>query len=342
MNPQASKMSQKFNVFSEQAKDSRLYQTLSKSIAADSEFAAKIPDHATQPVPNLLFAAVNYLLYRNPNQELARFFPNHAKTAAGGDAYPEFKKFFEQHFTEIQKLMKERLVQTNEVRRCALLAPAVAFVAEQAGDLPVSLIDVGTSSGLNLLLDRYFVQYSNGQSLGDKSSAVHLDCDLNGRLPVDMVMPKIAKRIGMDLNPVDLANEDEYLWTLALIWPDQLDRIDRFQKATQLLRQQELIFKKGSALEILPSVVGLAAPNSAVCLMHSFVVNQFAPEDRAYFESICQDISKTRDLWKVSVEWLGGDTPELEMRRYQNGKTAQVMLLATCHHHGQWLDWKMG
>ena len=65
-----------------------------------------------------------------------------------------------------------RQTRTNETGRCAVLYPAIAEAARRVGANAVGLIDVGCSAGLNLNVDRVGITYSNGQSLGDPSSAV--------------------------------------------------------------------------------------------------------------------------------------------------------------------------
>ena len=52
--------------------------------------------------------------------------------------------------------MRTRRVQTNEIRRCSYLMPAFRItVSIDSGGMPLGLIDVGASAGLNLLWDSY-------------------------------------------------------------------------------------------------------------------------------------------------------------------------------------------
>ena len=48
-------------------------------------------------------------------------------------------------------------------------------------------------------------------------------------------LPKISRRIGVDLNPINLKDEDDVFWTLSLIWPDQVERIQRLKDAIEIV-----------------------------------------------------------------------------------------------------------
>ncbi len=50
-----------------------------------------------------------------------------------------------------------------------------------------------------------------------------IDCELRGeRTPPLDVTPKVGGRVGLELNPVDLSNDDDRDWLRALMWPDQV------------------------------------------------------------------------------------------------------------------------
>ena len=73
---------------------------------------------------------------------------------------PAFRAFAAAHADELAELLVTRSTQTNEIGRCALLLPAFGIVAAEVG--PLAHLDVGTSAGLNLLLDRYHYGYEPG------------------------------------------------------------------------------------------------------------------------------------------------------------------------------------
>ena len=70
--------------------------------------------------------------------------------------------------TELTWLLSTRTTQTNEVGRCGLFLPVFGMLADEVGSL--GHIDIGTSGGLNLLLDRYEYRY-RGDERGEVAAA---------------------------------------------------------------------------------------------------------------------------------------------------------------------------
>ena len=96
-----------------------LYQALAAAVAADEPvlaLAAETP--AGRPIPNMLLAAVHYLLLADADDPLARHYrsltPDPAPPAA---AWPLFRQFCLAHRAAIAELLRSRVVNTNEIRR---------------------------------------------------------------------------------------------------------------------------------------------------------------------------------------------------------------------------------
>ncbi len=322
---------------------SPLYARLCRRIAADTEvltLAATAPPD--QPTPNLLLAAVQYLLLNGVEHPLATFYPGIAVSPdTTHDPYPSFRSFCLEHAEALRPLLATRLVQTNEVSRCACLLPAFGLVAQQAKTEPLSLIEIGASAGLNLLWDRYRYGYGDGKYYGAANSPVYLRCALHGMRtpPFPSHLPSIVFRVGLDLNPIDIGNADEVLWLRALIWPEHHERVTRLQQALEVARQEPPLLLAGDALTLLPDVIAKVPANTTLCIFHSFTLNQFSPEQRRQLSAFLQDISAQRVIFRISLERLRGEHyPRLDAIKYVNGaKTAQS--LAYCAPHGSWLEW---
>lgn len=320
---------------------SPLYARLSLAIAQDAEILALAGRAGSMPVPNLFLSAVHYLLMKDPKHPLAAFFPDLTDNPRPlEEAYPPFRAFCLEHQAEIEPLIATRRVQTNEVRRCALLLPAFGLVGELAGGKPLALLEIGASAGLNLLWNRYGYNYGAAGNYGDHASPVQLACALRGekRPPLPAVFPKVASRVGVDLNPVDVRDDEAVLWLEALIWPEHLERASLLRRAIELARQNPHRLVAGDALVRLPEVAATVPTDSAFTIFHSFTINQFPKELREKLWEQFKELSKERELFVVSIEWIATEQPQLRLDRYIQGEK-QTQLLAHCDPHGQWLEW---
>ena len=185
---------------------------LAEVVASDPDLMRVINRIENQPGPNLLFAAVQFLLIENPTHDLARFYPNLTSTPRPfQEADDVFKTFTLANEEKIVEIGCTRYTQTNECRRCAVLLPAVM----RAPFHSFHLVDLGTSAGLNLAMDKY--RYQWGDLGWGPDSPVILMAESRGEL-IDPHDIEILTRTGLDLNPIDPAIPEERLWLEALIW----------------------------------------------------------------------------------------------------------------------------
>ncbi|RYX85292.1 DUF2332 domain-containing protein [bacterium] len=333
-------LSTSFVEFSEsECKDSSpLYYALSRSIAADDSLL-DIAQHSTagQPVPNLLFASVHYLLSANKSHPLAAFYATFTPSPANPDnAYPAFRDFVLGHADEIIFLLKSRFVQTNEVRRCAYLFPAFLFAASHFDSRPLALVEIGTSAGLNLLWDKYSYSYDAGATYGDPSSEIHLTSSFRGEnLPaLQLPIPSISHRIGLDLNIVDTLIPDQAAWLGALVWPEQHDRRNLLEAALKKRSDTALDLRTGDGFSMLPDIVREIPIESIVCVYHTHVANQISLQARQDFLKSIDKIGKQRDV----IHLFNNIKPNLHLTIYRRGEFIN-MPLANTDGHARWIEW---
>ena len=163
---------------------SALYQSLCHSVAEDPDLLAITANaRPGQPVPNLFMATVHWLLLEGAQHPVTDYYPDiNPGSTEHGDPYPSFRLFCLDRSDAITALISTRLVQTNVVRRCAVLLPAFAVAMGRYHERPLSLVEIGASAGLNLLWDRYSYTYSDGRRWGDSESPVHLSSVIRGGL----------------------------------------------------------------------------------------------------------------------------------------------------------------
>ena len=92
--------------------------------------------------------------------------------------------------------------QTNEVGRAAALLGGLRHIVARAR-LPVRLIEIGASAGLNLRADRFYIPGEAGR-FGDPSSPVVLAGGWRGQPPPTAAI-EVIERTGGDDAPIDPA-----------------------------------------------------------------------------------------------------------------------------------------
>lgn len=320
---------------------SPLYERLSMCISRDPELL-KIAAHAiSKPVPMIFFAAVHFLLLNGTQHPLSAYFPDitHALHVSEGDLYPVFRDFCLEHRFKIERIVSTHHVQTNEIRRSACLLPVFGIVARQAGGLPLALVEIGASAGLNLLWDHYAYDYGNGRFYGDRASPVHLACTLRGENipPFLKTFPKIASRIGIDLHPIDVRQKSATNRLRAFIWPEHAARFELLERALEIARHHPPELRAGDALELLPGIMSTTPPNTALCLFHTFVSNQMPAERFKHLAALIADCGSKRDAFCISIDFLDR-YPRLELLSYTKGIKIRRHL-ANCSGHSRWMEW---
>ena len=321
------------------AGESPIYATLSGALADDPVALAIIGESpAAQPQPHLLFAAVQFLLLGGADPRLAGHYPSIPGAAPDGDLVAAFHEFLVEHRQRLIGLVATRRVQTNDPRRCTTLLPA--FAAARDRDRPLALIEIGPSAGLNLLFDRYRYDYGTVQA-GPPDSPLTISTEIRaGRPPIPDRMPEVVSRVGLDLHPIDVTDPDAVRWTRALIWPEQLDRIERFETAIAMARSDPPTLIQGDALALLPHQVAAVPEDASLIVYHSYVLNQWEPEDRDRQENTFRRLAEERRIDRIADEIsTGAEYPDITHTRYESG-TPETRHLGTAHYHGAWLSWE--
>jgi len=325
--------------------DAPLYTQFAEGVAKDEELKAlAYTVRAGQPPALVLFAAVHFLLLRGVRHPLRHFYPNlDNATRVGLDgAFLAFKDFVSANRADLEPLIASRVTNTNEVARSAFLHAGFRVVAKEAGE-PLHLVEIGPSAGLNLVWDRYGVRHLRGSesfAAGDSNAALVLETELRGdHVPPLGPAPRLASRVGLERDPVDLSSRDERDWLKALVWPDHVARFARLEKALEIYGAARPEIRKGDALSLLPDALRAIPEHETACVYHSFVVYQFSEEMRAALDNLLIAVSLRRPIWRLSLEGtLSGETPLL-LYYYRDG-SREKRTLAFCHPHGAWIDWQ--
>lgn len=331
---------------------SPLYERLSLGIADDpvmQHLAAK--RRRGQPAANLIFGAVHYLLLGDAQDPLRAYYPSlGGSRPADDEAFPVFSAFCRTHDAEIREIISQRVTNTNEVGRSALLAPAFELVHQEAG-APLGLVEIGPSAGLNLNCNRYGYRYFDeaGAARLERglNSSLVLPCTLKGRgVPTLNHFPlPVGSRIGLELSPIDVTRESEQRWLKALVWPERTDRFAKLEGALKIAAVYPPKIIGGDAVMNLAEAVANVPRDQARCVYHTVMAYQLSNEQYRRIDAILLEASKHAPVWRVTVEGeVYGHNPletvtPIRLHRYMNGaRTSRA--LGFGDPHGFWLEWK--
>jgi hypothetical protein len=335
-------LSDRFKVFAnrECKGSSKLYETLSLSIADDIELLLIAANSREgQPIPNLFLGSVHYLLLKGINHELKEYYssivsnPREPRTA-----FAPFRDFCLLNKTAIIHLLKTKLVQTNEVRRCAYLYPSFCRIYNKA-DRPLALIEIGTSAGLQLLWDQYSYSYNSTEVYGNTHSTLKIESEIQGEKSPFLLKntPPVTSRIGIDLHINDLKHPESYLWLKALIWPEHKERIIHFEQAVECLKDEPLELIEGDGVKLLPEIVSRIPLGAVVCIFHTHVANQIPLEGKHELLELIRNIGQKRDVFHLyNNMWDSA----LHLDYYLDGEEFKETLAET-EGHGRWFQWML-
>jgi hypothetical protein len=297
-------------------------------------------------VPQLrLLASLHQLVLGGGAPELARFYPS-----AGGHEPPEHvwdmaaASALRENFDWIRARLA-RTVQTNEPGRSAVLFAALLWLTSRY-ELPVRLLEVGASAGLNLLVDRYCYVIDGG-SLGDPASPVRFEEPWQPRPAVDIrraaALLRISARAGCDRAPLDPRDPEDRLRLISYIWPDELERIERIRRALDLAATSEPVpIATSDASDWLPPALAERRAGELTVVWHSLFRQYVTPTEWAEIEQTitsAQLEDPARPVAWVGME-PGFDHTAGIVVTFRGHPSEAPEILARANDHGPMVVWQ--
>ncbi len=298
---------------------SAIYEQWALGVADDPALITLIEELPLQKrQPNLVFACARLL-------------------GAPERDYPALRRWLMPNWSAVVSEALARSTQTNEVRRCASLLPALSLIPG-----PLALLEVGASAGLCLFPDRYSYSY-DGDAPRDPSagpSTVLLESTTTGGMPRPRSVPRIVWRAGLDLHPLDVRDADDMRWLETLVWPEQHERRARLRAAIRIAAENPPRIVRGDA-SVLASLAA-QAPDDATLVVITSAVLVYLPfaERMRFVESV-----RSLDARWISLEGVRGLPTVRAALPDDGGSDGRFVLaldevpLAFTGPHGQSLDW---
>ena len=344
-----------------------VYSAICRGVAEDEECAALLQSAAnTQDRPVLWLAAVHDLVLREPDLPAARWYASVVGRDAvpAGDPWPDVRRTVLEHRDELRAVIASHSTQTNEVNRCAYLAPCVALAAADVPNRPLALVELGASAGLLLLLDRFREELTSkdgGVIFGDPEAEVRCVAEDRSAHPLTrrrgLAVPPISARVGLDQDPIDLSDADEIRWLEACLWPDVPGRIERFRAAVEVARREPPLVVRGDLVtdvaEVLAQAVEQAEPDSHLLVSSSWALTYVERSRRDDVIDAVRDVAGSVRAVSLltaeppkcvpglrvppSVSDDSGQLTVLGLHHWRDGEELPPVVLGTCHPHGTWV-----
>jgi hypothetical protein len=305
-----------------------LYAAISEAVAEHAGWASLL-DAAPVPlrVPTLWFAALHDRLLGlheagAPAPALAAYYASLGGTRAPDAALPEaLGAFLERERPALRERIATSITQTNEIGRSVVLWPVLAELARRTGRSRLALLDVGSSAGLNLGVDRWryrYVDELSGATLHDEHPAGP-DAGAGPAPIVCRVLagagrpfaasgagrPHIASRLGIDPTPVGVDDPAAVRWLRACLWPHDAARRERLEAAVAVARAARWPVRRVAAEDTLKAIGDWLAALPADVLpvvFNSWVLFYFdEPALRDHVDRLLQWVARRGVAW-VSAE----------------------------------------
>ncbi|NLV56658.1 MAG: DUF2332 domain-containing protein [Acidimicrobiales bacterium] len=325
---------------------SALYDEVLGAVLADVEAGgpcgAALAPYADEPTAAAVvlrfLAAVHELVLSGEADDLAGHYPSAGGRpgAAVGDA---FVATVAAHLDRVRE-RTGRPIQTNEAGRSAALLGGYLVVSGTG--LPLRVLEIGASAGLNLRFDRFRYEGRTGRfgPAGAPVRFVRPWTDAEPRLDAPL---RVAERAGCDLDPVDPRTPEGRLRLRACLWPDQPHRRERLEGALRVAAEVPVRIDRAEATGWLRDRLAEPVEGVATVVVHSIVAQYLGAEGRAALEEVVTAAGERATL-SAPVAWLRlepatVDEAEVRLSLWPRPSPVAHHVLARCGFHGPPVRW---
>jgi hypothetical protein len=233
--------------------------------------------------------------------------------------------------------------QTNEAGRSAGFVAALHWLSARTAP-QFELLEIGSSAGMNLLIDRWRYDL-DGIISGPANAPLTIHPEWRGPPPPACRFAIDSVR-GCDLNPIDVNDEAAAERLRAYIWPEMAERFARMDAGISMIRQHGVDLVRADAADWVETQLSLPQrPGVTRTLMHS-IVWQYLPEQTQSRITSAMETAAAQASAEHPLAWIALETNRETMRhelsvRYWPGGNDPV-LLGQAHAHGIWFDSFMG
>ena len=212
-----------------------------------------------------------------------------------------------------------------------------------ATGLPLRMLEIGASAGLNLNWDRFHYRLGTAR-WGDPASPVVLSPEWSGPTPAVGGPLRVVEKRGCDIAPVDIEDPAQRLRLRSYVWADQTERLRRLDGAMALAQAARTRVERAHAGGWVEALTRERAEGRATVLYHSIMWQYLPPATQAAIAETMQRAGERADR-AAPVAWLRFEPvdrqgrPELRLTTWPDGRDRR---LATAQAHGSQVTWIVG
>ncbi|ALE15848.1 hypothetical protein AMC99_00538 [Altererythrobacter epoxidivorans] len=231
--------------------------------------------------------------------------------------------------------------QTNEAGRSSNFIAAMLWLASEGLPARFECLELGSSAGINLMLDRYGYDLG-GVEVGPANPVMTFKPEWKGNPPPDEAIEIVSAK-GCDVAPVDLTDPAQALRLKAYIWPEHTVRFERIEAAIRAASDKKPdILKMNAAAFVEAELAKPQAEGTTRVLMHS-IVWQYVPKDQQQRIVAAMEKAGARASADTPLAWVSVEADRTVHRhvlkvRYWPGGDEEVQL-GWSHAHGADIEW---
>ncbi|GLQ54857.1 DUF2332 domain-containing protein [Devosia nitrariae] len=231
--------------------------------------------------------------------------------------------------------------QTNEVARSAIILGGMLIVAREM-DMPLEILEIGSSAGLNLMFDSYSYDLGNSRHWGRTDAPLTIACDWRGEIPALDVPLTVRSRAGCDQNPLDPRSERTVERLLSYVWADQFARMERLTAAFGHAARTGLTVKKADAADWLETRLARPQATGITRVLFHTIVWQYLPkpvQGRAAAAIAGAAMAATAERPFAHLAYEGDNERPGGAVRLTLWPGGESRFLGRADFHGRWVEW---
>lgn len=209
-----------------------------------------------------------------------------------------------------------------------------------ATGLPLAILEIGASAGLNLIFDRYRYDFGSWR-WGAERAFPTLAAAWQGPRPPDAPL-LVTERRGCDSRPLDLREDEPRRRLRSYFWPDQRDRLRRLDAAiATALAFEPPVVDQADAADWLEARLEELRPGHVTVIAHSMVWPYLTEQERARITGAIVRRGAAAEAGAPLLAWLRLEpepdpAPALRLTLWPGG---HERLLGLGDYHGRRMTW---